>query len=640
MPVSISRISLLVAWLGLLAATTAPAGVAKTPSKGELTVCKFAGPGVEIGKRFRFTANGRSFRLAAKSKSKAGCTTLAFEPGATVRLRERLPANTRVAISAKPAAALVSSDAVKGAAVLRLRRGKTTVRYTNVVCDEAAEMNGVEPVIPKDATEVGPLVDVDIDRGPLSSVYPGVDTTTDDFYPLPCDPSIGGTLPPEVDDPPSQAEIDLKAELDKFENAEGPGILKALQQSPIAPPPVPTLPGGECLFKDGKTTKVVPCDSKLFLHNDQPFAGRDIIYVHGLALDHLKNRIGNYGPAFKQWPADASEFLNPAGYYRQFAEKYWAPHIEENLYDPFLPFGSAAGWQWTASDPVPKYQRKSNRYLVVAWSSNQTLEYAQHALLTQIQLAIASNTNVVTPPQYPKTDVRPFCSNGCMIVSHSAGSLAIEHRDVACHRRRLRARGQADRAAHAGARLVRGRHLRKPAGKYRRGGRAPRERWWRALGFVRRLRGVGGHAGRRLHRQHGLRGQQHPPRPHAVRRAGDLGVGGRGLARAHADRCRRTPRGQLRRGHEMAAAGPRRRGGLDERRVWKPQPGLPRSHAAQRRDRHEQREGLRDVEVPRAAGPRDQELHQPQGPPGGAPGRLRPGTSLVGARRTGRRREW
>jgi hypothetical protein len=131
------------------------------------------------------------------------------------------------------------------------------------------------------------------------------------------------------------------------------------------------------------------------------------------------------GPASKTWPQDASAFLNLGGYFRTNAENYWRPHITEHLSsqstDPLL--AAKAGWQWTPVDPVPVYVPKANRYLLVAWSANQTIEYAQHALLTQIQLAMTSDKNVVTPAGYPALQSRPFCANGCIIVGHSTGPL-------------------------------------------------------------------------------------------------------------------------------------------------------------------------------------------------------------------------
>ena len=54
--------------------------------------------------------------------------------------------------------------------------------------------------IPPSATDIEDPADVDEDLGPLITLYPSIDTSTDAMYPLPCEPSIGGELPPEVDE--------------------------------------------------------------------------------------------------------------------------------------------------------------------------------------------------------------------------------------------------------------------------------------------------------------------------------------------------------------------------------------------------------------------------------------------------------
>jgi hypothetical protein len=290
-------------------------------------------------------------------------------------------------------------------------------------------MNGDLPILPAGATEVEAPQEVNEDRGPISVLYPASLDGSDGFYPLPCEPSIGGTLPP--DEAPTKEELDSEKELAEFEDGQGETI--AAERSRDIEGRLPVVDAfalGKCYVLDtsagtGKpgARQEHPCDSTMFLLSGQPFEGRDIIFVHGLATEHLAKRLGNFAPALKLWPEDAAEFLDPAGYFREYAEEYWRGHIKENLFDPQSPSNPQAGWQWTATDAAPLYNPKSNRYLAVAWSSNQTLEYAQHALITQVALAMSSNKNVVTPPTYPSTHVRPFCSNSCIIVSHSTGPL-------------------------------------------------------------------------------------------------------------------------------------------------------------------------------------------------------------------------
>jgi len=190
--------------------------------------------------------------------------------------------------------------------------------------------------------------------------------------------------------------------------------------------PITEFAIGDCFIRK----QVVPCDSPLFLQANQPFEGRDIIYVQGLSTSNLQDFITNKPGARQRWlgpqdPGTIAEYLNPHGYFRQKAEDYWRDHIRENLFDAGNPSSHNAGWQFTATDAQPRYFPKANRYLLVAWSSSNTIEYAQSALLNQIHLAMATNLNVVTPPTYPSQFVRPFCSNGCIIISHSTGPLVV-----------------------------------------------------------------------------------------------------------------------------------------------------------------------------------------------------------------------
>jgi hypothetical protein len=298
---------------------------------------------------------------------------------------------------------------------------KLTVPPPSILCDETPDLiKGDLPELPKDATEIeGPTL-VDEDLGPVSSLYPGVDTTTDAMYPLPCDPSIGGTLP-EVPEP-TQAELDTTAFLNTITVPAQPPI-KHKQQI--------TWTEGKCYLKgpaaSGTPGLSVDCNSPRFLDPTQPFEGRDVIYVHGLATGQLSDRLTNTSahPSFKTWPANSGEFLNPTGYYRTYAENYWRSHIREHLFDPVTPSNPIAGWQYTSADPSPTYRPKKNRYLAVAWNSNQRLEFAQETFLFQVRAAITANTNVVTPPTFPSNQTRPFCSNGCVVVSHSTGGLIV-----------------------------------------------------------------------------------------------------------------------------------------------------------------------------------------------------------------------
>ena len=313
-------------------------------------------------------------------------------------------------------------------------KGDAAIAASAQGCDGVAVLNKEgQVVLPAEATDIEAPINVDDDLGSLAALYPGLDTTTDAFYAnLPCEPSIGGTLPEDklvLEDEDASEEF-----INRFEVDGGRAILDQLLANPKpAISPVTPVATGDCFIRaegsaagPGKLTPV-KCDDPAFLNSAMPFEGRDIIYVHGLDVKPIKDLIfAASSLASKKWPTDSGEFLNAGGYFRTNAEKYWQPHITEHLSstNPIAVAAGTSGWQWTPSDlGGPIYVPKPNRYLIVAWSSTQTIEYAQHALLTQIQLAMTTNLNVVTPPTYPAQYVKPFCANGCIIVGHSTGPL-------------------------------------------------------------------------------------------------------------------------------------------------------------------------------------------------------------------------
>ncbi|MCQ4164520.1 hypothetical protein [Tahibacter harae] len=290
-------------------------------------------------------------------------------------------------------------------------------------CDQGAEQG-----LPAEAIDVEAATEVAETRGLLSQLYPDKDTRTGDFRDSqPCTPSIGEEpLPAEVDAPPSDRDLAAVETLERYEQGRGAALAAAQNSRMPFQFPAISIPDDICWRRfDSGSWDIASCAQQL--RGDQPFDGRDVIYVHGLATDHLKNYIGNYAPAKLRWPQDAHEFTDSSGYFRQYAERYWRDHIREHLSVPGPTPDPLTGWQWWASsgDPGPLYRPKYNRYLIVAWSSNQRLVYAQHAFLQQVAEAIAYNKNVVTPPNFPANERRPFCANGCVVISHSTGGLLV-----------------------------------------------------------------------------------------------------------------------------------------------------------------------------------------------------------------------
>jgi hypothetical protein len=164
-------------------------------------------------------------------------------------------------------------------------------------------------------------------------------------------------------------------------------------------------------------------DCRPQLDKSKPFKGRDIIYVHGLVLDHiLKRTVANDQTGYlkgvalatnfatntildsvsKSWPNDQQEFY-PGGFYHNMALSYFDHHIEHFLGD---------------------IENPSNRYMLVAYNSSQRLIDNVHAALTQISAAMNEGKGVY----YDKKDPRGSDCFGkeVVIISHSTGALLMD----------------------------------------------------------------------------------------------------------------------------------------------------------------------------------------------------------------------
>jgi hypothetical protein len=139
-----------------------------------------------------------------------------------------------------------------------------------VECDDAAVLDAKGNVVfPAGATEIEEPVYVDQDQGQLSALYPSLDTTTDGFYPLPCEPSIGGTLPAEVNDQLSQTEIDAENYLSNFETKTVEKIVDKLKLDTIRDlglGEIEPFKMGDCFIKYQWAPKLsieykIPCDN-------------------------------------------------------------------------------------------------------------------------------------------------------------------------------------------------------------------------------------------------------------------------------------------------------------------------------------------------------------------------------------------
>jgi hypothetical protein len=256
-----------------------------------------------------------------------------------------------------------------------------------VCCDDQAAVFDDQGnlVLPPDADPDAPVsdeIDVDEDLGAVADLYPDLVTKTDLWYPdFPCDPSIGGEVPPEADPDLDKALKDagiLNVTADEMAtslaNWESAISAKTGMEDPA--------------FKTVNPVKNAPYMPPLVAHAPTPgecyvLGGRDCIFVHGLRPEHIIDRLSNVPGADAQWieptvfPGSIQnpEFYNPGGYYKSIANASWASHIN----------------RYFTSKGI------KNRYLVVSYSCSDRLEVAVHSVLTQISDAMRFGTGVKDP---------------------------------------------------------------------------------------------------------------------------------------------------------------------------------------------------------------------------------------------------
>ncbi|MGV8946331.1 MAG: LamG domain-containing protein [Lutibacter sp.] len=270
-------------------------------------------------------------------------------------------------------------------------------------CDEVPLDSNNNPIIPAGYGDVPPgfpcqpeAEEEEYYNGSLQDLYPGYNGTTD-LYSQTTNScfSIGGTLPPEVDSYDCDAE--LKAAGIEMTCEE----LQALLDQPFEPteikksilPPIPAIVDKNCDRPGPKNIE------------NMPFRGKDIIYIHGLQMDHIIDRAAGYngarGNATGNWPSNANEYYM-GGYYNIVAYNNMLPHI-----DHFL-----------------RSRGNLNRFLIVSYDCSQSAEVAVHAVLSQIREAMENGIGVQTDP----SDLRGkncFAKDYIMI-SHSTGALVAD----------------------------------------------------------------------------------------------------------------------------------------------------------------------------------------------------------------------
>lgn len=274
----------------------------------------------------------------------------------------------------------------------------------NICLTETNDTNSCDDYI---YNENGPMIDnslledtihysYDEYLGYTSDLYPEFNTAIDTWYPEndPC-ASIGGTVPEEamnVNFNDTLANLGFEGGVERLDSilnlefADPPINQKTL-------PPIPSVP--------------LDCKGKQFVYDpNQPFGGRDIIFVHGLQLKHLCDKKNGVQGAHDDWPDSYYEFHDPNGYFKKKANENWEDHIET----------------WLTRTGA------TNRYMTIAFNCSQPLDVAAHAMLSQIQLAMQHGVGVqfANPNPNDSLNDKSCFGRNAIIISHSTGGLVTD----------------------------------------------------------------------------------------------------------------------------------------------------------------------------------------------------------------------
>lgn len=142
-----------------------------------------------------------------------------------------------------------------------------------------------------------------------------------------------------------------------------------------------------------------------------PFKGRDIIFVHGLRMGPILERLHQSTPGSQSvWPDDRPEFYS--GYWKSGAYKTWNHHTEKYLKTTVD----------TNTFNVNRTGSYSNRYIVVSHPATQSFIYGAHSILEQIANAMIGGVGVINCNLLETRPANTFGHNGFIMISHSDGA--------------------------------------------------------------------------------------------------------------------------------------------------------------------------------------------------------------------------
>jgi len=244
--------------------------------------------------------------------------------------------------------------------------------------------------------------------------------------------SIGGWLPDDLIDHVPWSEGGTGEFMPTFEE-----IQKSVKEvlSDLTNTDISDLSPISLTLSDSCRKRVIPfdADQDVIASPPPPFAGRDIVFVHGFLPKHLLARYIQSDPYARQvydelpnsfnaladelnnieyeWPMDRGAYLvQPAdtatgtseqvGFFR--ATDYWDKHIDRYL----------------------GKHKHPNRFIVTGWNSSQRLIFSVHAVLAQIAEAMNNGAGVRSADANQKVNTDCFGVEYA-IVSHSTGALLV-----------------------------------------------------------------------------------------------------------------------------------------------------------------------------------------------------------------------
>lgn len=330
--------------------------------------------------------------------------------------------NWLVRFNSSCCSAVDKPNAITTGRVVKQSRESTDAVKSQCCCDDSeavVDKNGTVILPPNVDMDSPPVFEyVDQELGEVSDLYPGADTTLDTWcQKYPCKPAIGGTVPKEAENP----NLDIELIEQGIEGISADALIKQITswEKTIAKKESMTMPKK---WKGPAAPDYKP-PAKPYKPEKGPnlkyaFGGRDIVFIHGLKLEHVFDRIKGKPKAQINWQQPASfpaSTTNPEfykGYYHDTAALTWSGVGAPGMGGHIAEFLRSKGYR--------------NRFLIVSYNCSDRLDVAIRSVLAQIGDAMVYGTGVIDPLKPKGPPPKDFGTPSFVIVSHSTGGLVAD----------------------------------------------------------------------------------------------------------------------------------------------------------------------------------------------------------------------